>query len=86
VSPASDATRLAGHADAEARRSVLTVLPCATLVTALGVCGGGYHPQQESDVSPASGLRSTGTSPSSPCATRTHPIIVHSGPAAGFRG
>ena len=24
---------LAGHADAEARRSVLTALPCATLVT-----------------------------------------------------
>jgi len=26
-----------GHADAEARRSVLTALPCATLVTTLGL-------------------------------------------------
>ena len=34
--PAQDARALlrAGHADTEARRSVLTALPCATLVTA----------------------------------------------------
>ena len=29
---------VAGHADAEARRSVLTALPCATLVTVPTVC------------------------------------------------
>ena len=33
-----------GHADAEARRSVLTALPCATLVTERGAERGGRAP------------------------------------------
>ena len=42
--PPRRARPLAGHADAEARRSVLTALPCATLVTERGGEGGRRAP------------------------------------------